>query len=210
LLLYLLLRRQWRALVTAGITIAVISILAIIVFSPETFLSYFTAASHTQMPDYVYTESVNQSLLATILRITGYDISNRSPLTQPLFVGLALILTGLTGWLVFRLDMLDAGWALGLTLLLALLVYPATLEHYSVLLIVPMLLLWTHRDEILGGLWSALILITLTYVLIAFSAGTHAFFAILLNWLALTGIMGWTLVRRASQSSALQTSTSTN
>ena len=97
LLIYLLLRRHWRVIASTFVTLATVSILTIIVFGPVMFFSYFFANPIVyDMPDYLYTEPINQSLLATILRVTQYDFSHTSPLFQPIFIFLTLILTGIT------------------------------------------------------------------------------------------------------------------
>ena len=198
-LMFLALCRSWRVMVGALMALVAISLLALIVLGPEPFFSYFTARSTANAPASLYieelgalTEQMNQSLLATILRLTNYDFSDGSPLTQPIFVVLGLILTIITGWLVFRLRLDHADWGLSLTLALALLVYPATLEHYSLLLIAPMLLLWAHRQTFIGGVWGVVGFITLEYALIR---NSYAFVANALAWSVLAGIGVWMIGR---------------
>jgi hypothetical protein len=200
LFLYLLLRRSWRVMVSALATLAAISLLSIVVFGPSTFFSYFTLNPTSKIPGYVYTESANQSLLATVLRLTQQDIGSASPLTQPIYLVITAFLVAATGWLIYRLNRSKMDWTLALSVLLALVIYPATLKHYSVLLIAPLLLLWMHRKNLPGGVWSVTGFITLSYVCAGFNSGDFVFVALALNWFALAGISVWALTRRGQPS----------
>jgi hypothetical protein len=188
--LYLLLRRQWQAMIGLVVSLAVLALVTIVIFGPAMFFGYFIAnpISHN-MPDYLYTENINQSLLATVLRLTNHDLSQHGPLTQPVFVVLALILTGITAWLVFNLPEAHARYGLALTLALALLLFPKTLAHYSVLLIVPIVLLWQDRFQL--GVVRVSLLVALTYALTSYHSGDFTFFALLLCWAALAGVGLW-------------------
>ncbi|MCP4357570.1 MAG: hypothetical protein GY796_06095 [Chloroflexi bacterium] len=63
------------------------------------FFSYFTHNPIlNEMENYLYVEIVNQSLLATILRLTAFDFS-ASPFVQPLFLGLGMMITVVSAFL---------------------------------------------------------------------------------------------------------------
>lgn len=149
------------------------------------------------MPGFVYTEMTNQSLLATILRITVYNFNDRSPLTHPLYVIFGLILTVITCWLVVSLKDDNTDWALALILLLALIVYPSSQFFYSVLLIIPVLLLWVNREEIPIVDWGIVAFFTVVYVLISHSS--YTFVANILLWLAMVALLAWAILKRQSQ-----------
>lgn len=192
--MYLVLRRNWRVLASTLAALAVISSLAVLTFGPQTSFSYFTS---NPIGHYFYDDPINASLLGAVLHLTGGNAS--SPLLQPVFVLLSLLLTAVTGWLVFRLDADHADWALSLTLVLALLVYPATLEHYSLLLIAPLLLFWAHRRQFSGGVWSIAGFMTLEYALIR----SHCVFtATALIWCVSAGIGIWMIGRHHQSPSA--------
>ncbi|MEP7189359.1 MAG: glycosyltransferase family 87 protein [Roseiflexaceae bacterium] len=194
--IYPLLRRHWRVLGGMIVALAGISLLSMIVFGPSTFINYFTGNPIVNsMPASLYTESVNQSLLANVLRLTGYDFSRTSPYTQPLFIILALLLTASTGWLVYWIEQPQADWALALTLVLALLIFPKTLAHYSVLLLVPICLIWSQRHQLPGHVWSAIAFITFEYALIN-HGGSAIFIAIALCWAMLLGVAVSISIRR--------------
>ena len=149
------------------------------------------------MPGFVYSEMNNQSLLATILRMTDYNFNDRSPLTHPLYIIFGFILTGITCWLVFSLKDDYTDWALALILLLALIVYPSSQFFYSVLLIIPVLLLWVDREKLPIGVWGIVAFITVLYVLISF--GSHVFVANIILWLAMVALLAWAILKKQSQ-----------
>jgi hypothetical protein len=193
LLIFVVVRRKWRVL--AGLIVSTVSLSLITVgaFGLITFTSYFNANPTANAPDYLYTENANQSLLATVLRLTDYNFSGTSPLTYPLFLIPALIFGVITVWIVYRLGRKDDELALLLLLSLALVVYPASLEHYSVLLLVPALLMWSRRQMLPGGVWSVVVCVTAIYGLVGVSSGNYTFYAYVITWVVLTGISIWTL-----------------
>ena len=165
MILYAVMGRRWRALAGAALTLTVLSLLTVGVFGWETFASYFAHNPVTRMPTDVYTESMNQSLLAEILRLTHYDFSEGSPLMHRLFVVLAAGLIATTAFLTSH-ESGDDDLSLALTVPLALLVYPGTLAHYSVDLLVPLLAVWSRRRELMGGVVGAVAFFTIEYALL--------------------------------------------
>lgn len=198
LLGYLLLRRHWRVLRSTVFVLAALSLLTIMVFGPVTFFSYFRPNHYASLPSWVYTEISNQSLLAVILRHTHYELVHKSPLTQPIFVALSLLLTAIASWLVYQLDKRHEDWALVLTLLLTLLLYPVSQMFYSILLIVPLLLLWKRQQELIFGTWGVVVFITLEYAIMRHEDGNYVFIATTLTWLICTGIAIWAIGRHST------------
>jgi hypothetical protein len=189
-LLYPLLRRQWRVIGSAMAALAFVCLLAVLLFGATTFASYLTVnPTMGKTPSFVYSEPVNQSLLATVLRTTG-GTGATSPVKEPVFIALAAALTAVTSLLVYRLRAGDPAWALAAMVPLALLLYPGTLEHYSLLLILPFLLLWQRRDQLPIGLWTVVAFITLEYGLIG-RGGRSIFIAMALCWLLFVGVGFW-------------------
>jgi hypothetical protein len=194
MLLYPLLRRQWRVLLTASVTLVAITLLTLSFFGSEIFFSYFTDNPVSRLPDGFYTDAVTQSLLSTILRITEYDFSDQSPLYYPPFLVLALILTGITCWITFTLEAERANLNLALILLLSLIVYPGTLNSYSFVLIVPILVIWVNREEIPIVNWGIVGFLTVVSGLNSHS--NYVFVANALLWLALALFSTWTIYQR--------------
>ena len=155
------------------------------------FFGYFMSNPIVlKMPNYLYTEDINQSLLATILRLTNFDFSAGSPYLQPIFIITAMLFTGITSFLVFhRKDEQEpySDYALALTITYALLLFPKTLTHYAVLLIVPILTIWTNRQNTSISPWLTLVFITIEFVLVSLG-GNFIFISILIAWLFVAGI----------------------
>jgi hypothetical protein len=185
----LLLRRRWQALASCAGTFVIASALSVVFFGAETFVSYVADNPiANDMPKAMYAEPINQSLLATVLRLTDYDLSEGSPYSHPLFVVLGVAVAAVTVGSILRLPSEHDAWAPALLVAFALLVYPKTLTHYSVLLLVPLLVLWTHRRQFAFGVWGASALFLGTF---AAASADWAFLAIVANWIALAGITAW-------------------
>ena len=183
-LLHPTIRRRWRVLAWTAIGSLILAIASLAVLGPTTFFSYFTTHPVSRLPAWVYTERINQSLAAVVLRTSGQGMGNKSLLTQPLFVALALLLTAVTGYVVHRARH-DSEWSLALVLVLALLLYPGTLAHYTVILLIPLLLVWNDRGNMWAGAWGTAGLISLIYGLIALFQSNSTFAAMLMVWVVL-------------------------
>lgn len=190
-LIYPVLRRHWRSLLGVAAAVLLLSATTIAVFGPGMFFGYFSDNPVMQkMPDYSYTEEANQSLLATILRLTKFDFSDSSPYIQPVFIAAALLITGVTAFLLFSQKdeaRTHSHLALALTITFALLIFPKTLTHYSVLLISPILTIWTNRKAIGLNFWLILAFITAEFLLVNLE-GNFIFAACLIAWLFAAGI----------------------
>jgi len=197
ILLYLLLRRQWQVLAGTCLSMAVFSAFAILVFGPTTFFSYFTVNPAVESTNNL-TVSGAVSWLGVLSRLNNFD--NTKLFTHPIYAAPVLLLIAITGWLIYRPDTRE-DWALALTLPLALLIYPITGEHYCVVLLAPIFLLWMHRHEIIGGVWSVGLFITVEYVAFSYQArwSIFVFFAILIAWLVLAAIGSWVLAYPKNQ-----------
>jgi len=199
LLLDALLLKRWRVLTWAALMGLVLSVTSLMLLGPRTFVSYFTLHPISRVPAWVYVEWMNQSLLGTILRLTHAPIAGGSLGMNPVFLASALILIVETAWLVYRLDPASV-WSLPLWVLLALIIYPGTLAHYSVMLLPVLLLIWKEREKTPLGAPASAIFITLIIGLVGFHS--HAFTAHVVTWIAIAGLAVWTGPRdqRASAS----------
>jgi hypothetical protein len=171
LFVWFLLRRKWSGVLVAVSTMAAAALGTLAIFGTEVFKSYL-AIHFDALPPTLFTEPENQSLLAWALRITG----GSGPMSGA-YIVIALLLTGATVWRIWRIANARDDVAFAVTLVLGLLIYPASLRSYSVLLLIPILILC--RD---GLIWP----VAFAYALMLPGQGYYAFFASGLIWMLLT------------------------
>ncbi len=123
-------RRSWRML--AGFATALLALTAVsfALFGFELNVRFYSAGAG-EVPRAMLTQPPNRSLLASVLR-SGFP--------EWTFIVAALLVLAATAMVVWR-D--GKGWmSLASMLAAGLLLYPHTLDHYAVLLIVPIVALW--------------------------------------------------------------------
>jgi Glycosyltransferase family 87 len=182
-LLYIFLKRRWTVLLGFLITLSSSFFLTILCFGITPILEYFFR-NPSARSIITYIEPINQSLLATILRITRYEFSENSPLAHPIYIFVATALLAVTSYSIFRLKRIDL--ALSIILMLALLIYPGTLAHYSLFLIIPILLVYRHSDDFFCKTLGAVLFVFCQYVFSSYENLTFVIF--LLDWLALVSL----------------------
>ena len=185
LLLYPLVRRLWRVL---GGTIAVLLVAAVTsvsVFGWQVFTRYFVSNPAIKLPPTSHMEGNHQSILAAVLRTRPpVEVAAlRDPLLDPTYLLLAGVLALITCWAIIR----SRERAIGFTLLIpcAILVYPATITYYGVLLILPVLYLWRARKQLSYGSALTILVITGLYALTRVGGGSKSAYAYLLMWAVL-------------------------
>ena len=128
---FFLLRMKWKTIVYCMISALVFAGITFAIFGKEPFTSYLFNNPSQRLPAYVFSESVNQSLHAVLLRNNIISLDSSSTFLY-IVAGLFLLTTGYLIYLVRR-KLYDYIWAV--LLLVGLLVYPGTLSHYAVLLL---------------------------------------------------------------------------
>jgi hypothetical protein len=184
IVLYLLLRRRWAALTGAAIAGVVITLFTVVGFGLEQTLAYLFANPTKHMPVGIYTEWTNQSLLAGVLRFVGFTPEMGTGLTHPLFLVVAAMLTLLTIGPILRLKNLADEVILSLVTLLAVLLYPVSQDMYSMVLLMPLLVIWRLRASLPGSIWTVVgIMVVINYLVV-----TQALLATLALWLVFVWI----------------------
>lgn len=159
--LYLLLRGRWRALGLSALVFALLSGLVAALVNPAAVLAGFSPGRFAHVPEFQYSEYVNQSLLGEIIRRVGPSPWGGPP-THPVFLALGALIFAAGAWTLARLPRRREQLAVALLLPLALLVYPGTLNHYS-LLILPVLF-WIGLGGLCGR-WTGCALAGVVYAL---------------------------------------------
>ncbi len=196
LILYLLLKRKWSAIGVAVASVVVISLATIMIFGVDNFSSYFRGNSVGQLPTFIYTELTNQSLLASILRITNFQFGKSSPIMHPLFIAIGLVMGLITTWFAYRLDRKYDEVTISLSLMLSVIIYPPSQMFYAILLIIPLLWLWRNRNTLFGKNMGILVIgFTVLYEFLVVQDGNVTLGANLFMWVTLVWI-SWKLTRQ--------------
>lgn len=134
--LYFIIRKKWSALISLTITGVLVTVISVIIFGFDNFLTYFTSPPTLRMPQWTYTESINQSLFAVLSRLStklglGSVLDN---LSIPVIV-FSSILVVLTCIASYTLGKSNQKLSFLIFIPLSLIIYPGSLSHYSVLLL---------------------------------------------------------------------------
>ena len=186
--LYPLLRRNWRAVAVAAATGGLLSLITLLLFGPQVFVTYFTSNPVGRAPSWLYILHENQSLLSAMLRLAHWDGVHGAPLLYPPFLIAAALIVGLTIWAALRLPRERGELALALMVPAALLIYPQSLDHYAMLLLVPLFYIWTHHAEHELSTGFAVALLTAEYGIIRYDLGAIETLATISVWLFLLAL----------------------
>ena len=187
LALLLVARQRRSALGMAMLTLAALGVASLLILGGDTTFAYLRQGPQQLAPDWLYQQDVNQSLLAVVLRATGDSFALGGPVTNYLYLNLAAILAALTAFICLRRGT-DEWTAVALLVTLGLLIYPGTLEHYYLVLIPALLLVWHRRHDLPGSAISAGAVVAVAYVLMAVLDGQRSFVAALFTWIVLVGL----------------------
>ncbi len=146
--LYPLVRRRWGAVFASALTVLLATVGATIAFGTDTVLTYVRDNPAKRLPvSFFSTEWTNQSLAAMVVRFAPHEWVTANPISNPLYLGLAAMVLAVTVLVAYRLPRTPEGedCAFALFVPASLLVYPATLGMYSVMLLPPLLVLWRLR-----------------------------------------------------------------
>lgn len=114
--------------------------------------------------------------------ISGENFYN--PLNyQALSLGIAAILTITTVIVAFRAKKANADWKVLMFLFLATLLYPGTLSHYSVVLILPIVLLFSHGYDNSVPRIVCVVYAMVVYTLTGIETGSYTFLTNLVTWM---------------------------
>lgn len=150
---FLLIRSGRRAILGAMVTGCIVLLATVAVFGLDTTLGYLTANPMTSAPAFLYSQDVNQSLLAVIVRATGDMFAFGPGAANALYLVASAAIIGAVVYLTIR-TRVDDDLAFGLAVAASLLVYPGTLYHYALVLLPVALVPWAKNQRILAGFGS--------------------------------------------------------
>ncbi len=182
---FLALHKRWRALQVSAVTFGLIALVTSVWFGPSHFVTYFLENPMQRAPLTVFSESVNQSLFANILRATHTETQAREPLVRGVGALAALLVLLPALWAAWRTRDRDPLFAGLLLLSSVLVVYPFTLTHYSMMMAPILVFLWSRRNALRAGPRVAALAILAAAVTTGYESGRYTFCVhlALLAWL---------------------------
>lgn len=167
-LIVFFLRKKWKAILYFITSILFFVGITFILFGKEIFTSYIFNNPSLRLPDDAFSEEVNQSLNAVLIR-NNIIASENTFAYISLLVGI-IIITGIYFFFLSKRKLYDYIWAT--LLLVGLLIYPGTLIHYGTLLLF-IIFQFFNKNNQLGINWYYVpILIGIFYFLSTFSVFT--------------------------------------
>ncbi len=158
---YFLIIRNKRAILYFFTTAIALSLLSVLLFGYEVFLSYFLNNPVKRLPEAVYFEDINQSLHSVLLR-AGL-INSGNSLTFMVVSFLIIIISAVFLFFLYKKKYFDTIWV---TLLLCgLIIYPATLSYYGVLCLFIIPHFFDEKSELFLNPSFGIIIVTATIFL---------------------------------------------
>jgi hypothetical protein len=186
-----LVRRHWRIVAIAGAAFLVPTLLSLALFGSEA-ISGFVSQLGT-LGAYRFTQEVNTSLSSILTRLPfaerGPAGLSAPPVSNPFFLGLGLAIAIVTVYLIDQRDRVSWTTSVALVVPVALLVYPASLVHYMMLLLVPLLAIWRERETLGIRPHQMALLTVLVFAATGVQAGQAGAFATVALWCVLVGLV---------------------
>lgn len=123
--------KQWKSMFYFLISLLVMTGATLLVFGKEPFISYLFNNPSNRLPNILYLQGWNQSLLGVLMRFGLIKIDSKQAYT---FIAAPLLILG--GWYLtylYKKKLFDYMWAV--LLLVTLIIYPGTQAHYGVMLL---------------------------------------------------------------------------
>jgi hypothetical protein len=186
---YFLLKKRWDVIAAASISGILILAFTGIIFGFDIFVQYFTSLPSNRLPEWVYSQKINNSLSAVFLRLhTNQFAFLDQAAINTLILVVSLVLLLITLVISWRLERKSSRLSFLVFIPFSLLVYPAALAHYSLLLI-PVILVLREQHQFFH-MPAFLFLLVSIYII----ANLNMFY---LNMLLLSSFAYLSLVRKS-------------
>jgi hypothetical protein len=134
--LYYIVNKKWIPLVSFILTGFLIVVISVLWFGLNNYVTFFTSPPTSRMPAFVFTESVNQSILAMISRLSiKSGIKSFLVSKEILVVVLSTIITIATCVASSYLAKSNKRFSFLIFIPLSLLIYPSSPSHYALILL---------------------------------------------------------------------------
>lgn len=163
---FFFLKGRWKTIGYFIISAAIIAGVTLIIIGKETFFTYFTNNPTQRIPTAIFSEQINQSLHAVLLRANMISIDK--PIVYLVIAALILCATLVLLIYLLKRKKHDLMWAV--LLLVGLIVYPGTLSYYGVLLFFIIFQFFNNKQPLGIDMYLTIPVIGLLYFLSSVSA----------------------------------------
>jgi hypothetical protein len=163
--LFFLITRRWKIVFSAIISGIALLLITFLIVGPEPFDTYFFHLPIDRAPLFVFSESINQSLHAVLLRANLITLEN--PFVYMFIFG-TILLAGI-GITIFLVKKKHYNAMFIILLLVALLIYPGTLSYYGTVLLFVLFLFLSDKADVRISPYYSIPVIAAVYCLTTFS-----------------------------------------
>jgi hypothetical protein len=134
--LYYLVNKKWMPLITLCICGILLIMISGLVFGFNNYISFFISPPTLRIPEFVYTETINQSLYSSFLRYS-LKTDNDTLIANVKYIVfiLSVALMAVTAIISYYLHKENRRFSFLIFIPLSLIIYPGSLSHYAVLLL---------------------------------------------------------------------------
>lgn len=157
-----ILRKQWKFFIYTILSSLLLIGITALIFGTEPFMTYLLNNPVKRIPSWVFSEDINQSLQAVLIRHNF--ITMDKPLIYLYILSCVFLITVfyLFFYLLKRI-LYDYIWAV--LLLVSLMLYPGTLSHYGVLLLFIIFQLFNEKKQLGFSMYLSIPIIGIFYYL---------------------------------------------
>lgn len=166
-ILYFIIFKQWKTLVSFLISGAILVIIAMLFFGYQPFIDYFLSSPANRMPESVFYEKANHSLNAVLLRMKNGGLNYLNVKAVEYFVGIVVLVT--TVICSKRLHKISPLPAFLIYIPMALMLYPGSLISYSILLLP--VILWIYHQKL-----ADYEIVNILFILVFYIIGLYSLF----------------------------------
>jgi hypothetical protein len=184
---FFLVKKKWHAISYFIFTAAVLMAITFAIFGKAPFISYVFNNSASRLPKWVFSEDINQSLHAVLLRHNIISIDK--PIAYMCISGIIMLLVLVYSLVLVKKQLEEYIWPL--LLLAAILIYPGTLSHYGALLLFVIFQFFNDKEKIFINFFFAIPIIAILYYL----CNTSSLFMAIIFLLAVIIYRSWYVLK---------------
>lgn len=175
--LFFLITRRWKIVFSAVISGIALLFITFLIVGPEPFDTYFFHLPIDRAPLFVFSESINQSLHAVLLR--AHLITLENPLVY-MIIFLTILFAGI-GVSIYLSKKKQYNAMFIVLLLVALLIYPGTLSYYGTVLLFVLFLFLSNKEDVRISPYYSIPMLAIVYFLTTFSVFSAICFLLLFS-----------------------------